>query len=94
VQLSFQADRSGDVVFVIQPYWLVASAAYRTGTTHGTPHDYDTHVPLVVYGPGVKPGVRTEQVTPLATVPILAKALGIAPPDGVKAPVPPKLFGD
>jgi hypothetical protein len=79
---------------VLQPYWLVSSAAYRTGTTHGTPHDYDTHVPLLVYGPGVTAGVRTEQVTPLATVPILAKALGIAPPDGVKAPVPPKLFGE
>jgi predicted AlkP superfamily pyrophosphatase or phosphodiesterase len=93
VQLSFQPDRSGDVIFVTQPYWLVASAAYRTGTTHGTPHDYDTHVPLLIYGPGVKAGVRTEQVTPLATVPILAKTLGIAPPDNVKVPLPPKLFG-
>ena len=94
VMHSFHPARSGDVIFVLQPYWWVTTEKYKTGTGHGTPHDYDTHVPLLLYGPGVRPGVRTEAVTPLAAVPILAKALNIAPPHTAAAPLPPKLFAD
>jgi hypothetical protein len=94
VALSFHPKRSGDVMFVLQPYWWVTTERYKTGTGHGTPHDYDTHVPLLVYGPGVRPGVRAEAVTPLACAPILAKSLGIAPPATTRTPVPPKLFAD
>jgi predicted AlkP superfamily pyrophosphatase or phosphodiesterase len=94
VMHSFHPARSGDVIFVLQPYWWVTTEKYKTGTGHGTPHDYDTNVPFLVYGPGVRPGVRTEAVTPLAAVPILAKALNITPPQTATAPVPPKLFAD
>ncbi len=94
VALSFQSARSGDVIFVLQPYWWVTTEKYKTGTGHGTPHDYDTHVPLLVYGPGIRPGVRTEAVTPLACAAILAKALHVPPPTTTQAPLPPKLFAD
>ncbi len=56
MQRSFQPERSGDVLPVLAPYCMFTSPTYKTGTTHGTPHSYDTHVPLVVYGPDVKPG--------------------------------------
>ena len=62
---SFHPDRAGDVAVVLKPYHLF-SDTLGTGTTHGTPHAYDTHVPLLVYGPGVRAGVRTERVTPQA----------------------------
>ena len=91
---SFHPARSGDVTFVLQPYWWVTTEKYKTGTGHGTPHGYDSHVPLMVYGPGIRPGVRTEAVTPLAAVPILAKVLNVTPPATAQAPVPPKLFVD
>ena len=94
VTRSFHPQRSGDVIFVLQPYWWVTTERYKTGTGHGTPHVYDTNVPLVVYGPGVVPGPRIEDVTPLAAVPILAKALHVPPPTTVQAVVPPKLFAD
>jgi hypothetical protein len=89
---SYYPGRSGDVRVVLQPYYLFTTSFGR-GTTHGTPYPYDTHVPLLVYGPGVKPGVRADSVTPQAAVAILARALGIAPPAKCEAPVPEGLFG-
>jgi hypothetical protein len=88
---SFYADRSGDVQIVLKPYYLFATGLNR-GTTHGTPYPYDTHVPLLVYGPGVRPAVHAENVTPLAAAAILAKSLGIAPPAKCEVSLPEGLF--
>ncbi len=52
VRRSFHPERSGDVLFVVKPYCFLSP--YLTGTTHGSPHSYDTHVPLLVFGAGVK----------------------------------------
>jgi predicted AlkP superfamily pyrophosphatase or phosphodiesterase len=90
VQRSFYAERSGDVMIVLEPYHFFSSSL--TGTTHGSPHLYDTHVPLLVYGPGVKPGVRKERVSPEAAAVILAEGLGIAPPIQAAVKVPEGLF--
>jgi hypothetical protein len=97
VWLSFDPERSGDVMVVLRPYYLLSPPitsrkldAYRT--THGTPHAYDTHVPLLVYGPGVRPGVRGERVTPLAAAPVVARLLGVPPPAAAAEPVPEGLL--
>jgi predicted AlkP superfamily pyrophosphatase or phosphodiesterase len=97
VRRSFHPECSGDVLFVPQPYHLVSPpissprmAAYRT--THGSPHPYDTHVPLLIYGPGVRPGTHSERVLPQSLPAILARALGVPPPKGAEAPVPGGLF--
>jgi hypothetical protein len=87
---SFYSERSGDVVAVTKPYTLLTSRL--TGTTHGTGHDYDTHVPLLIYGPGVRKGIRLEPVTPLAIPRIFARALGIKPPIGAEEEVPKGLY--
>jgi hypothetical protein len=89
---SFYPERCGDVFVVTKPYYLLYSVL--TGTTHGTPHTYDTHVPLLVYGPAVRAGLRKEAITPQATAAILAQALGIKPPADAEAPVPSGLFGN
>jgi hypothetical protein len=91
VRRSFHSERSGDVAVVLKPYHLF-SFPFVTGTTHGTPHPYDTHVPLLIYGPGVRPGVHPEGVTPGATATILAHALGIQAPARAQAPLPEGLF--
>jgi predicted AlkP superfamily pyrophosphatase or phosphodiesterase len=95
--LSFDPERSGDVTVLLKPYHLLSSLVfspkddtYRTG--HGTPYPYDTHVPLLVYGPGIRPGIRAERVSPLSVAAILAHGLGIAPPADSVAPVPPSLL--
>jgi hypothetical protein len=97
VARSFHPERSGDVYVLQEPYSLfndpitsLKSKAYTT--THGTPYWYDTHVPLLVYGAGVAPGVRPERVTPLQVAPVLARALGVEMPAGAEAKLPAGLF--
>ena len=78
--LSFVPDRSGDVVLIPRPFWLSGTLA----ASHGTPYDYDTRVPVVLYGPGISPGRHLERVTPADIAPTLAFLSGItlAHPDG------------
>jgi hypothetical protein len=92
VRRSFHPERSGDVLFVPKPYCLI-TPYLTTGTTHGTPHPYDTHVPLLVSGGGVQAGVRREPAVPLSAAAILARAIGIASPTKAEYPVPEGLFG-
>ncbi|MCU0704559.1 MAG: alkaline phosphatase family protein [Fimbriiglobus sp.] len=95
VRLAFHPDRSGDVYVVLQPYLLIGDPdkdnKLPTGTTHGAPQPYDTHVPLLVYGPGVKGGPRAEAVTPLHAAPIAAKFLGVPPPPAAMYTLPKTL---
>lgn len=89
VQQSYYPSRSGDVYVLVKPYYLVSSE--QTGTTHGTPYPYDTHVPLLVHGPGIRPGIRSDAVTPQAIASILSRELRIPAPPGAPA-VPDGLF--
>ncbi len=88
---SFHPARCGDVYVLLKPYYLT-SAITGTGTTHGSPYEYDTHVPLVVFGTGVKAGVHKERISPLAATPILAEAAGIQPPTGTAQFLPKGLI--
>jgi predicted AlkP superfamily pyrophosphatase or phosphodiesterase len=90
VRRSFHATRSGDVAVVLKPYHLPGDAQ-TLGTTHGSPHSYDTHVPFLIYGPGLRPGVRDEGITPQAATAILAHSLRIEPPHAADAPMPGEL---
>lgn len=95
VRLAYHPERSGDVYVVLKPYHLItphtSTSKIFTGTTHGSPNSYDTHVPLLVYGPGVKGGQRAEGVTPLHAAPIAAKFLGVPPPAKAMYPLPKTL---
>ncbi|WP_414662816.1 alkaline phosphatase family protein [Horticoccus sp. 23ND18S-11] len=75
--LSFNRERSGDLYYQMKPYWVDR----KTGTNHGAPYTYDTHVPLLWFGAGITPGVRTERVGVDDIAPTLARLLGlVAPP--------------
>jgi hypothetical protein len=76
VRLSFHAQRSADVLYVLRPYHM------HTGdrTTHGTPWTYDTHVPLIFLGHGVRAGHHHRRVSPAAIAPTLAHLLQIDAP--------------
>lgn len=56
--------------------------AWKTGTgaDHGTPYGYDTRVPLLITGPGVRRGRYAELADPRDVAPTLAFLLRIAPP--------------
>lgn len=95
VRQSFHPDRSGDVYVVLKPYNLFGEPGtgekVPTGTSHGAPHGYDTHVPLLVYGPGVGGGKREEKVTPLHAAPVAAHFLGVPRPAQSAYPLPTSL---
>jgi hypothetical protein len=58
------------------------------GTSHGSPHPYDTHVPCLIYGSQIRVGKHREPVTPQMITGIVAMSLGISPPSGIEAGVP------
>jgi predicted AlkP superfamily pyrophosphatase or phosphodiesterase len=76
-QRSYFQGRSSDVVYIIKPYVVDKTIA---GTNHGTPWEYDTHVPQLWYGAGIKPEVSTQSVTVEDIVPTLANLLGLKMP--------------
>jgi hypothetical protein len=76
VLLSHFGPRSGDVYYHMKPFWVER----KTGTNHGTPYTYDTHVPLLWFGVGVKPGVYLQRVGVDDIAPTLSHLLGITSP--------------
>jgi arylsulfatase A-like enzyme len=78
VSLGFYAPRYGDLYILPEPYYQFGA----TGTTHGTPYDYDAHVPLIFYGPRIKPGVYTTKVAVNDVAPTLSQLLGVERPSG------------
>jgi predicted AlkP superfamily pyrophosphatase or phosphodiesterase len=76
--LGFFGPRSGDLFILQEPYYLFDS----TGTSHGTPYGYDTHVPVIFWGPGIKPGSYSESITANDIAPTLASILQVEPPSG------------
>ncbi|MGB8494634.1 MAG: alkaline phosphatase family protein [Candidatus Acidiferrum sp.] len=79
--LSYFPSRSGDLFIVPKPYWLVggspAGKRGGSGTGHGTPYNYDQHVPLLLLGYGIQPGEYFRAVTPADIAPTLAALCGI-----------------
>jgi predicted AlkP superfamily pyrophosphatase or phosphodiesterase len=53
------------------------------GTSHGSPYDYDTHVPLIFWGTGVNPGMSDRSVYTVDVAATLATILNIPYPEGV-----------
>ena len=78
VSLGFYGPRSGDVVILQEPYYLFAA----TGTSHGTPYDYDNHIPVIFLGPGIKPGAYRSKIAMNDIAPTLSALLGIEAPSG------------
>jgi hypothetical protein len=66
--LSYNEDRSGDLILVPRENWILATAA----TTHGTLYDYDQRVPLLLFGAGITPGHYTQASSPADIAPTLA----------------------
>jgi predicted AlkP superfamily pyrophosphatase or phosphodiesterase len=74
----FNQKRSPDIAFVPEPYWLFTSSV----TTHGTPFDYDSHVPVIFMGSGIKAGHYDANVAVNDIAPTLATILEIETPAG------------
>lgn len=74
---TWHRERSGDVQYALKPHWMFGSAV----ATHGSPHFYDTHVPLLLWGPRwVRAGARTGRVEVVDIAPTLAGVLRLPVP--------------
>jgi predicted AlkP superfamily pyrophosphatase or phosphodiesterase len=78
---SYFPGRSGDLFIVPKPYWLLdgtpAGKTRSYGTGHGTPYNYDQHVPILLMGYGIQPGEYHGDVTPADIAPTLASLCGV-----------------
>lgn len=86
----FHPKRSGDILYVLEPGWTESGST--KGTTHGTPYKYDTHVPILFFGHGVKKGssVRPHSITDIA--PTISALLQIKFPSGATGEPVSELF--
>jgi predicted AlkP superfamily pyrophosphatase or phosphodiesterase len=75
VAASFFEPRSPHVVVQLEPFVYLSTRS--SGTGHGSPQDYDRHVPIVFMGPGVKAGRHAAPCAPGDVAPTLGALLGI-----------------
>lgn len=75
----YHPNRSGDFYVMQQPGWLEGR---NKGTTHGTTYAYDTHVPFLLYGWGIKPGQTLRRTHIHDIAPTITALLGILEPSG------------
>ncbi len=74
---SYNSKTCGELYIQLSPYWHTVGDKV---TGHGTSHTHDRHVPILLYGPGVRPGAY---FTPADTIDIsvtLSALIGIEKP--------------
>jgi len=79
VDNGFNQKRSGDVAIILEPSVISYS---RTGSTHGSGNNYDTHAPLIFFGKGIKAGNSLERTEIVDIAPTISALLGIPFPNG------------
>ena len=74
----FNVRRSPDIQFIPEPYWIITNAV----STHGSPFDYDSHVPIIFMGLGIRAGHYDANVAVNDIAPTLATILEVETPSG------------
>ena len=77
----FYPARSGDIIVVFEPYWMPYMKP-PAKTTHFTPYNYDTHVPVIFFGAGIKPGWYRDNIQVNDVAPTLAALMDVEIPSG------------
>ena len=76
----YYPNRCGDIQVILKPNFIEGYS--NTGTTHGLWNPYDTHIPLLWYGWGVKKGSLNREVYMTDIAATLAAMLHIQMPSG------------
>ncbi len=79
LQNGYNQKRSGDVITVKSPAVISYS---RTGSTHGSGLNYDTHVPLLFFGKGITKGSTLSKTEITDIAPTMSALLEIGFPNG------------
>ena len=89
VEAGFHPTRSGNVIVVQDQFWYLSSAPDGDTAMHGSPYNYDSHVPIMMAGPRIGHGKVDSRVAPRDVAPTISAYLGISPPSGaVGNPLP------
>ncbi|MDO1499750.1 alkaline phosphatase family protein [Winogradskyella maritima] len=78
LQNGYHQKRSGDIILVPETAFISYG---KTGSTHGSGLNYDTHVPLLFYGKGIKKGASYERTVIPDIAPTISAMLGISFPN-------------
>jgi hypothetical protein len=76
----YNPKRSGDITIILEPAWYESGSVI--GTTHGSSYTYDTHVPILFFGKGIKHGISVLPHTITDIAPTLSILLKTKFPNG------------
>ena len=80
---NFHAKRSGDIYLVFEPNVFINDFdGLIVASTHGSPWRYDTYVPVIFAGAGLKAAKVGRAVTPYDIATTLSAYLNMKPPSG------------
>ncbi len=79
LQNGYNHKLSGNVCFILNAAWMDYA---EKGTTHGAGYNYDTHVPVLFYGNGIKKGSSFNYTTITQIAPTICELLQINQPNG------------
>jgi len=77
----YNRKRSGAIQIITEPQWYDGTPR-STGTTHGTWTPYDSHIPLVFMGWGIRPGSTNKVINMTDIAPTISALLKITEPNG------------
>ena len=83
-QNGYNQKYSGDVIIIPNPATV---SHMKKGTEHGAPYSYDTHIPLIFYGYGIKRGHSNRYIPVVDIAPTLSYILKIEAPNGSKGKI-------
>ena len=78
IRNNYHPERAGDIYIVQDLYWFNFDRG-PVAVMHGSPWSYDTHIPVIFMGPGVRSGETDRQIQPIDIAPTLAALLGLPP---------------
>ncbi len=87
LQNGYNRKLSGDVLLFMKPGYLTNTYGLK-GSSHGTGYSYDTHVPLLFFGAGIKKGATVEKTYITDIAPTLAMLLNISIPNAAVTGAP------
>ncbi|TXE15878.1 alkaline phosphatase family protein [Psychroserpens burtonensis] len=78
LQNGYNQKRSGDIILLSDPAYISYG---KTGSTHGSGLNYDTHVPLLFFGKGINQGETYDKTVIPDIAPTISALLGISFPN-------------
>ncbi|MGF1924647.1 MAG: alkaline phosphatase family protein, partial [Bacteroidia bacterium] len=75
----YNARRSGDIYYMLDAGWY---SSLGTGTGHAAWNPYDSHIPALFMGWGIKPGKTNKQYSMTDIAPTISALLHIQEPSG------------